>query len=59
MQVGVAMEALEVGIAVSDVYIQAIGTPRAEGGDGVPGGNRGLRGGGLRGEACGRKTPTG
>lgn len=51
MQVGVSLEALEVGGLISDILIQAIGAATAEVGDGVPGGSGAWGGGGLWREA--------
>lgn len=52
MNVGVSLEALEVGAFIGQVLIQAIGAALAEGGYGVLGGGWGWGGGGFRGEAC-------
>lgn len=52
VQVGVSLEALEVGGLISYVLIQAIGAATAEVCHRVPGGGGGRGGGGLWGEAC-------
>lgn len=51
VQIGVPHEALEVGVLVVDVLVQAVRTPGAEGGHGVLGGGGARSGGGLRGKA--------
>lgn len=52
VNVGVSLEALEVGGFISWILIQAIKAALTKGGYGVLGGGRCWGGGGLRGEAC-------